>query len=53
MYTSFKYGKFKGKSNGRFLVDFTETSFLKFVENISGIMLQNEWVTDGVLPGRR
>ena len=47
-YTSFKYGEFEGERNGRFFVDFTETSFFKFVENIPGIILEKEWVTENI-----
>ena len=52
IYTSFKYGEFEGERNGRFFVDFTETSFSKFIEDISSIRLDSEWVTDDVRPGR-
>ena len=52
IYTSFKYGEFEGERNGRFFVDFTETSFSNFIKDIPSIRLKSEWVTDDVRPGR-
>lgn len=52
IYTSFKYGTFEGERNGRFFTDFTEETFQKFVKDIAGIQIEEEWVTGDVRPGR-
>ena len=52
IYTSFKYGEFEGERNGRFFVDFTETSFSNFIKDIPSIRLKSKWVTEDVRPGR-
>ena len=52
IYTSFKYGTFEGERNGRFFTDFTEETFQKFVKDIAGIQIEEEWITGDVRPGR-
>lgn len=52
IYTSFKYGTFEGERNGRFFTDFTEETFQKFVKDIAGIQIEEEWITGDVRPER-
>lgn len=52
IYTSFKYGTFEGERNGRFFTDFTEETFQKFVKDIAGIQIEEEWITRDVRPRR-
>ena len=52
IYTSFKYGTFEGKRNGRFFTDFTEETFREFVADVDGIRIEEMWVTGDVRPGR-
>lgn len=52
MYTSFKYGDFEGDRNGRFFTDFTEYSFLEFIEKVKGISVEEYWITGDVREDR-
>lgn len=52
IYTSFKYGTFEGKRNGRFFTDFTEETFREFVADVDGIRIEEMWITGDVRPGR-
>lgn len=52
IYTSFKYGNFEGVRNGRYFTDFTEKSFATFLENVSGLQIEDKWITGDVRPGR-
>lgn len=52
IYTSFKYGYFEGTRNGRYFTDFTEDTFGDFVREVSGIKLEEYWLTGDVRPGR-
>lgn len=52
IYTSFKYGTFEGERNGRFFTDFTEETFQKFIKDISGIHIEEIWITGDVRPVR-
>lgn len=52
IYTSFKYGTFSGERNGRFFTDMTEDTFAEFLEEISGLSIEEQWVTSDVRPGR-
>ncbi len=52
IYTSFKYGTFAGERNGRFFTDMTEDTFAKFLSEIEGLVIEEEWVTSDVRPGR-
>lgn len=52
IYTSFKYGHFSGERNGRFFTDMTENSFEELLNNISGLMIEEKWITKDVRPGR-
>lgn len=48
IYTSFKYGFFEGERNGRYFTDFTEESFVKFIEGMKRLTIQKIWVTGDV-----
>ena len=48
IYASFKYGFFEGERNGRYFTDFTEESFVKFIEGMKRLTLQKIWVTGDV-----
>lgn len=52
IYTSFKYGDFEGERNGRYFTDFTEDSFRDFVADITGIQIEEVWITGDVRQGR-
>lgn len=52
IYTSFKYGTFSGERNGRFFTDMTEDIFSELLEEISGLSIEEQWVTSDVRPGR-
>ena len=52
IYTSFKYGDFEGERNGRYFTDFTIESFTEFVRNITGIQIEDYWITGDARPGR-
>lgn len=52
IYTSFKYGDFSGERNGRFFTDMTENSFEELLNNISGLVIEEKWITKDVRPGR-
>lgn len=52
IYTSFKYGTFAGERNGRFFTDMTEETFAEFLAEIKGLVVEEQWVTSDVRPGR-
>lgn len=52
IYTSFKYGIFEGERNGRYFTDMTENSFAEILQNISGLEIEEQWITSDVRPGR-
>lgn len=52
IYTSFKYGNFEGWRNERYFTDFTEKSFADFISKVSGIRVEEYWITSDVRPGR-
>lgn len=52
IYTSFKYGTFAGVRNGRYFTDMTEDTFAIFLEKIEKIMIEEQWVSTDVRPGR-
>ena len=52
IYTSFKYGDFEGERNGRYFTDFTEDAFHEFIKAIPELMIEEEWITSDVRPGR-
>lgn len=52
VYTSFKYGNFEGKRNGRYFTDFTFEAFEKYMQNIPELQIEEYWITSDVRPGR-
>ena len=52
IYTSFKYGDFEGERNGRYFTDFTEDTFCEFMKEIPELMIEEQWLTSDVRPGR-
>ena len=52
IYTSFKYGTFAGKRNGRFFTDMTEVTFAEFIKEIEDLEVEEQWTTSDVRPGR-
>lgn len=53
IYASFKYGSFQGERKGRYFMDFTEESFEALRNTVEGLILEEQWVTSDVRPGRR
>lgn len=51
-YTCFKYGDFEGERGGRFFSDFTEETFLKYIEDVQGLTIEETWITADARPGR-
>ncbi len=52
IYTSFKYGEFEGIRNERHFTDFTEDTFLEFLQRFQGIKIEEQWITSDVRPNR-
>ena len=52
IYTSFKYGEFEGERNGRYFIDMTEERIGALLEKISGLAIEEIWITSDVRPGR-
>ena len=54
IYTSFKYGDYEGVRNGRYFTDFTEGSFLEFLDKLDCIevVIEEVWITSDARPGR-
>ena len=52
IYESFKYGSFQGERKGRYFTDFTEESFEALRNTVEGLILEEQWVTSDVRPGR-
>lgn len=52
IYTSFKYGDFEGKRNGRYFIDFTVESFKELIENVADVEIVEYWITGDVRQGR-
>jgi hypothetical protein len=52
IYTSFKYGTFEGERDGRYFTDFTEETFAKFMQGLEGVLVEEQWITSDVRPGR-
>ncbi len=51
-YASFKYGDFEGLRNGRYFTDMTEDRFARILEQLPGLTLAEQFVTEDVRPGR-
>lgn len=52
IYTSFKYGDFEGERNGRYFTDFREDTFQEFIKAIPDLIIEEQWITSDVRPGR-
>lgn len=52
IYTSFKYGTFSGERNGRNFTDMTEDAFAEFISNIPELIIEEQWLSSDVRPGR-
>ena len=52
IYTSFKYSNFEGERNGRYFTDFMEDTFREFIKVIPELMIEDQWITLDVRPGR-
>jgi len=52
LYTSFKYGDFEGVRNGRYFIDFTESSLAEFMKDMKELEVLEYWITSDVRPGR-
>lgn len=52
IYTSFKYGTFSGDRNGRYFIDMTETTFGELIHKVKGLVIEEQWITSDVRPGR-
>ena len=52
LYTSFKYGQFEGMRNGRFFIDMTEARLMDVMRPVSGLDVEQCFVTADMRPGR-
>lgn len=52
IYTSFKYGEYEGERRGRYFTDFTEEKFRRLMEGISGLAIEELWITGDARPER-
>ena len=52
IYTSFKYGTFEGIRNDRYFIDMTEERIGQLFKMVSGIEVEETWITSDVRPGR-
>ena len=52
LYTSFKYSEYEGMRNGRYFIDFTTESFHVFMKDLNGFVIEKEYVSSDVRPGR-
>lgn len=48
IYASFKYSKYEGTRNGRYFIDFTENSFINYIEDMENIKILELWTTGDV-----
>lgn len=51
-YSSFKYGAYEGRRNGRYFTDFTEDTLTAFMAKIPSLDVMEIWLTGDVRPGR-
>ena len=52
IYASFKYGTFEGERDGRYFTDLTEDSFAELLKKTDGLIIEEEWISTDVRPGR-
>ncbi|MBR3361584.1 MAG: class I SAM-dependent methyltransferase [Lachnospiraceae bacterium] len=53
IYTSFKYGDFEGYRGERYYTDFTEKSFIVFLEGLKELEIEECWESTDVRPDRK
>ena len=53
IYTSFKYGDFEGYRGERYYSDFTEKSFIVFLEDLKELEIEECWESTDVRPDRK
>lgn len=51
-YASFKYGDFSGERNGRFFTDMTEESFADVLNEVDGLSIVKQMITEDARPDR-
>ena len=51
-YLSFKYGDFEGIRNGRYFTDMTETRFENILQEVTELVLMEQFITTDVRPDR-
>lgn len=52
IYTSFKYGTFEGIRNDRYFIDMTEERIEELLQEVTGLEVEEIWITSDVRPGR-
>lgn len=52
IYSSFKYGEFEGKRNGRYFTDFTLETFKNYIQDMNELQMEEYWISGDVRPGR-
>jgi hypothetical protein len=52
IYTSFKYGEFEGYRKSRYFIDMTEATFGKFIASVPELVIEDQWISCDVRPGR-
>ena len=52
IYASFKYGIFEGERSGRYFTDFTEETFELLIKEAGGLLIEEQWISTDVRPGR-
>ncbi len=52
IYTSFKYGTYEGERNGRYFIDMNEAGIKALIQEVSGMKIEETWITSDVRPGR-
>ncbi len=53
LYASFKYGDYEGMRNGRYFTCFTEETLAAFWEEVKGLRIFDQWITEDVRPDRK
>ena len=52
IYASFKYGEYEGMRNGRYFTDYTEISFINYIEEMAYVKIIELWTSGDVRPDR-
>ena len=52
IYTSFKYGTYEGERDCRYFTDLTEESFEVLIKKTDELVIEEEWISTDVRPGR-